>query len=239
MALQYELLKNQLGANPKGYHACVVQQDILNRERLVEMMVNRGTTLTKTDIEAALTCLDEVLGEIIKNGSGLNTGTFTLHLDIKGSFDDISSNFNPAENKLAINMNANKPLKDLLDEVEVQKVYSSGNEAKIVRVEDILTETFDKYLSPNGPVKVLGRNIKIVAANPSDDKEGLYAIASDGTEYKFSGKINNIPSELAYLAPSSLSSGQYRLEVRTYASGSNKVGKTLKKIPYDVTFTVQ
>ncbi len=239
MALQYELFKNHLGANPKGYHARVVQQDIYNRQRLIEMMVNRGTTLTKADIEASLTCLDEVIGEIVKNGHGLNTGCFTLHLDIKGSFDDVSSHFNPSENKLVINMNATKQLKDLLSEVEVQKVYSSGNESKIVRVEDILSNSFDKYLSPSGPVKIFGRNIKIVAANPNDNQEGLYAIASDGTEHKFSGKINNVPSELAYLVPSPLSLGQYRLEVRTYASGSNKVSKTLKKIASDVTFTVK
>ena len=36
------------------------------------MMVNRVTTLTKADIEMALTYFDEVLGEIVKNGAVLS-----------------------------------------------------------------------------------------------------------------------------------------------------------------------
>ena len=239
MALQYELYKNQLGTSPRGYHARVVNQNIHNRERLIEMMVNRGTALTKGDIEAALTCFDEVMTELIKNGEGVNTGAFSVHLDIKGSFPDANSHFNPNDNKLAININATKLLKDLLGEVEVQKVYSSGNESKISTVEDTNTKTTNQYLSPDGPVKVFGHRIKIMPSIPVDNKEGLYAIAlNDGTATKFPTEISNKPSELIYLAPS-LQSGSYKLEVRTYANSSTKSGKTLKTVASDIVLTVR
>ena len=50
------------------------------------MMLNRGTLLTSTDIEAVLACLEDVIKQVIKNGEGLNTGIFTMRIDIKGRF---------------------------------------------------------------------------------------------------------------------------------------------------------
>ncbi len=240
MALQYELYKNQLGSNPSGYYARTVNQQIHNRDKLIEMMLNRGSSLAKADIEAALICFEEAIMQIIKDGDGLNTGIFSMHLDIKGTFADANSYFNPSENKIAININASKPLKDLLAEVVLQRVYGSGKESKITSVEDTLSKTTNKTLSEGGPVKVSGYLIKIIATQPSDNKEGLYAVSlSDGSSTKFPTQVRNTPSQLIYLAPSSLPSDDYRLEVRTYGiSNKTKSGKTLRVISSDVIFSV-
>ena len=241
MPLQYELYKNKLGTNPKGYYARVVKQQVHDRTKLIELMVHRGTSLTKADIEAALTCLDQVIMQIIKNGEGVNTGLFNIHLDVKGGFANVHSHFNPNEHKLAISINATKQLKEQLGEIEVQKVYSSGNESKIIKVEDTLSRTTNTWLSPGGPVRVFGYLIKIIAAQPSDDKEGLYVVSlSDGSSSKFPTEITNKPSQLIYLAPTSLKKGDYKLEVRTYGiSNTAKSGKNLKVISSNIIFKVK
>ena len=237
MALQYDLLKNTLGNKPKGYHGIVCNQKVNSKEELIELMLNRGSSLTKSDIEGVLTCLDEVLKQMVKNGEGVNTGTFTLHIDIKGNFPTANSHFDKANNSLAININANKSFKESLEEVELERVYSTGKEARITTVEDVASQTNDSVLTPSGGLKVFGNRIKIEAAVPADNKEGLYLInTSDDSETKLSNQIANKPSELIYIIPS-LQAGKYKLQVRTYYSGSN-VSKKLKTIDSDAVFTV-
>ncbi len=238
MAIQYELLKNHLGDEPKGYHALVCNQRIYNRKEIIEMMLNRGTLLTSTDIEAVLACLEDVIKQVIKNGEGLNTGIFTMRIDIKGRFPDPNSHFDKAHNNLAINMTASKSLKESLEDIELERVYSSGKEAQITMVEDINSQKKDSVLTPAGPLKVWGNRIKISASAPvADNQEGLYAVnIADDTATKFGTEINNKPSELIYIVPS-LTAGKYKLEVRTYNTGSS-VGKLLKVITSEATFTV-
>ncbi len=234
MAIKYELLKNHIGSEPKGYHALVCNQKVYDRKEFVEMMLNRGTSLTIADIEAVLACQEEVIKQIVKNGEGLNTGVFIMHIDIKGKFDDANSPFNKSSNSLAINITASKVLKDLLGDIDVERVYSSGKEAKITVVEDIDSQTQDSKLTPGGPIKVLGNRIKIKAAVPSDNKEGLYVVnIADDSETKFNTPIRNKPSELIYIIPT-LPAGQYKLEVRTYKTGAT----ALKIIAFDTVFTV-
>ncbi|MEM9423740.1 MAG: DNA-binding domain-containing protein [Spirochaetota bacterium] len=237
MALKYELLKNHLGAKPTGFHAVVVDHNIKSRAEFIDMMVKYSSSHNRGDMEAMMYCFDEAIKEALREGEGVNIGPISARLDIKGPFPHAESHYDPAVNSIAINLNATKELKAVIPDISVEKVYSSGNESKIVHVEDTLSGASDSKLTPSGPVKVTGYHIKIQAAATPDNKEGLYAIAlSDGSEYKFTNQITNVPSELVYLAPA-LTAGDYRLEVRSYGPGST-VSKTLKTIYYDKTFRV-
>ncbi len=237
MALQYNLIKNHLGDNPSGYHAIVCNQKVHSKEELIELMLNRGSSITKSDIEAVLTCLDEVLKQMVRNGQGVNTGTLTLHIDIRGNFPTANSYFDKDNHSLAININANKSFKESLEEVELERVYSTGKEARITTVEDVASQTNDRVLTPSGGLKVFGNRIKIQASVSTDNKEGLFLVnIKDDSETKLSNQIANKPSELIYIIPS-LSAGKYKLEVRTYYSGSI-VSKKLKIISSDAIFTV-
>lgn len=86
MSIRYYIEESNL-KNNKGYVAKVKSVENISKERLIRMMVNRGTTLTAVDISSVLLLLEQTLLECLLNGQAVNINNLMrISLSIKGVY---------------------------------------------------------------------------------------------------------------------------------------------------------
>ena len=78
--LKYALRENLLTPEPDDYMAQTVDARSYSGEEIVELMLKRGSTLTKADAAAAVELYNTVCAELIADGCNLNTPLMNTNL---------------------------------------------------------------------------------------------------------------------------------------------------------------
>ena len=151
---------------------------------------------------------------------------------VTGVFADEGSPFDPAVHKCVIDMSAGSTLRANLGAVKVKitgKKDAGG--AKISAVVNTLTGKNDGTMVLGDDISLEGDKIKI--ADETDSAQGVFFIASDGSEYRVSRKLTmNKPKNLIARVPADLPAGEYTVVVRTkFTSGGNEL-KTVREVRY-------
>lgn len=89
--LKYALRENLLTPEPDDYMAQTVDARSYSGEEIVELMLKRGSTLTKADAAAAVELYNTVCAELIADGCNLNTPLMNTSLSVSGVFSGASS----------------------------------------------------------------------------------------------------------------------------------------------------
>ncbi|MBD5448532.1 MAG: hypothetical protein HDR32_12565, partial [Treponema sp.] len=71
--LKYSLRENLLTADPDDCMAQVQDVRSYSQDEIIDLMMRRGTTLTRADVAAVLQVYTEVVGELTADGSAVNT----------------------------------------------------------------------------------------------------------------------------------------------------------------------
>jgi hypothetical protein len=108
------------------------------------------------------------------------------------------------------------------------KIQATNTGPLIVAVKDSISGLTDGTLSACGALDIAGSRLRVYPDQPDD---GVYFIASDGTEYKASTLIENKPARLIVMIPA-LPAGVYTLEVRTHYISNSTHGKQLRKTQF-------
>ncbi len=227
--MDYFLVDNPLTPDPKDRRAIVTGVKTHTEDDIVKRMKLRGNLLTETDMRAVIFAYQEELGLIIEEGDGINTKLFSAQPSIAGKFDNINDSFDAARHKLRYSINFNKTVREKIVKIKTHKVVVPEKGPVIIDIKDSVSGLNDGTLSAGGTLEIIGMRLKVLT---EVDGNGVFFIATDGTEHKVVTLVENMPSRLIVIIPP-LPAGTYTLEVRTNYVVTKEPGKQLRKVQYN------
>ena len=229
--LKYCLRENLLTAKPDDYMAQVTDSQVFTLDDIIDRMVKRGTTVTRTDLAALMQLYTQECTYIVEEGGTLNTPLINTVFSISGVFDGADDSFDAKRHSVNLNINAGTALKEALTKVKASKVESVSTDPYITSVTDKLNGTSDT-IKIGSVMEIIGSRLKF---DPKDEEQGVFAV-SGTTAVRCASVIENKPARLIVLLDASVPAGDFTLEVRTkLTSDGSKKSKTLKKGYYHKT----
>jgi hypothetical protein len=222
MNLKYSLTENQLTERPDDYSALTHAVSSLDYDAVIQRMLNKGTTLTKTDIIAVMNSFFEVLRDAHLEGHTVNLPIINTSFSISGVFESPMDSFDPNRHKLNINVTKGTILRDAEKNVKLEKTNVAAPLPQIQEIKDSISGSVNEVFTPNGVIEVRGYNLKI---DGDDPKVGLWFIDESGKETKATVIIENKPTRIIAMIPE-LKTGNFQVKIVTqYGTG----GKFLKE----------
>ena len=232
--LKYSLRENLLTPAPDDYMAQAQDVRSYTLDEIIDLMMDKGTTITRADVAATLQVYGEVCASLIKDGSALNTPLFNTALTIAGVFDGANDSFDKKRHTVNLNMTAGTLLRDAVTKVKCEKTEAAGTDPYITEVADIVSGKTNEVLTKGGIVQITGSRLKFDA---KDASQGIFFVPETGNPVRASVIAENKPARLMAIIPADLAAGTYYIEVRTKIIGSSQKSKTLKTGKFDKPLT--
>jgi hypothetical protein len=214
--LKYSLHENPLTERPDDFVARPHPSASYNREQFIDLMLQHGTTVTRTDIVAVFNAMEETGVYIIENGGTFNLPLMITGFRMPGIYEGALDTFDPTRHSLHATVNRGVLVRDIENRIRLEKVNTPIPQPQILEVKDSVTGSVDTLLTSGGAVEIAGIHIKIAGIKPEN---GVYFVSSGGTETKVETIVSNKPSLLIVLVPL-LPADTYRIKVTTQYSGS-------------------
>ena len=233
--LKYCLRENLLTPAPDDYMAQAADVRSYTLDEIIDLMMEKGTTLTRADVAATLQVYGEVVSAIIKDGSAVNTPLMNTSMSISGVFDGANDSFDKKRHTVNLNITAGTLLRDAVTKVKCEKTEGVSTDPYITEVTDIVTGTVNTTLTKGGVVQLVGSRLKFDA---KDTAQGIFFVPETGNPVRAAVIAENKPARLMAIIPADLAAGTYYIEVRTKILEGNKSGKTLKTGRFNKALTV-
>lgn len=222
MPIKYALFPNNLTSDPDDYMAVVQDQRTITIEDLIDEMIGRGSTVTKAEALSVLEEFEAAVERALKSGDSIITPLFRISASIKGVFLSETESFDRNKHYIRLNVLPGNRINEIAIGIEVEKIPATSPMPVLQNFKDIASDHFNETLTPGGVGEITGSLLKI---DPEDEDQGIYFIASDGTESKVTTIIRNKPGNQIFMIPNGLVSGEYELEVRTILHHTKQVRK--------------
>ena len=223
--LKYSLRENLLTPAPDDYMAQVTDVRSYTLDEIIDLMMDRGSTLTRADVTATLQIYGEVCSSIIADGSAVNTPLMNSSMSIAGVFEGAGDSFDRKRHTINLNLSAGTLLREAVTKVKTEKTESANTAPYITEVVDIVSGKVNESLTKGGVVQLTGSRLKFDA---KDDAQGIFFVPESGTPVRAAVIAENKPARVMAIIPADLPAGTYFIEVRTKLLEGNKPGKTLK-----------
>ena len=233
--LKYCLRENLLTPAPDDYMAQAADVRSYTLDEIIDLMMEKGSTLTRADVAATLQVYGEVVSAIIKDGSAVNTPLMNTSMSISGVFDGANDSFDKKRHTVNLNITAGTLLRDAVTKVKCEKTEGVSTDPYITEVTDIVTGTANTTLTKGGVVQLVGARLKFDA---KDTAQGIFFVPETGNPVRAAVIAENKPARLMAIIPADLAAGTYYIEVRTKILEGNKSGKTLKTGRFNKALTV-
>lgn len=230
--MKYFLSENRMGQIPDECVARVTQQETVSFEELIKMATRRGLTLTDTELTGAINELTYTIIDMLNSGKAVETPFARYRLSISGLFTNKDDVFDPNRHHIRINCLAGRSIKIDTKSISLEKVKYTSTSPFIERLLDYSSLEENDSINPGGAAEISGELLKI---DTDDPDQGIYFL-QNGTATKVSVIIRNLPSDLIFNIPATLTAGQYQLEIR---NKTNKKDKTLKTFLFSSLLTVK
>ena len=232
--LRYSLRENLLTPAPDDYMAQAADVRSYTLDEIIDLMMEKGTTLTRADVAATLQVYGEVVSAIIKDGSAVNTPLMNTSMSISGVFNGAADAFDKKRHTINLNLSAGTLLRDAVTKVKCEKTEAAGTDPYITEVTDIVSGKTNEVLTKGGIVQITGSRLKFDA---KDASQGIFFVPETGNPVRDSVIAENKPARLMAIIPADLAAGTYYIEVRTKIIGSSQKSKTLKTGKFDKPLT--
>ncbi len=219
MALKYALFENHLTDDPSDYMAVVQLQASKSQEDVIDLMIGRGSTVTKAEALSVLEEYAAAIEQLLREGQALNTPLFNLSPTIKGVFTSEDESYNAATHTVKINVTPGKRLKQVANEIEVQRVAGVSPQPDLLYVDDLGSGTRNEQLTPGNIARLKGSRLKF---DPTDPLQGIFLVSEANEETRISTVSRNKPAQLDFLVPA-VTPGLYKLVVRTLLKNTKTI----------------
>ena len=223
--LKYSLRENLLTPAPDDYMAQAQDVRSYTLDEIIDLMMEKGTTLTRADVAATLQVYGEVVSAIIKDGSAVNTPLMNTSMSISGVFDGANDSFDKKRHTVNLNITAGTLLRDAVTKVKCEKTEGVSTDPYITEVTDIVSGKVNEVLTKGGVVQLVGSRLKFDA---KDTAQGIFFVPETGNPVRAAVIAENKPARLMAIIPADLAAGTYYIEVRTKYANATKQLKTLK-----------
>lgn len=208
----------------------------LHNEDIAKEIKRRGS---ETEYETILSIVSQhngIIEENLKNGVSVQTDLCQFTPRILGAFPSSASQFNPAVNKLTLDITLSKRMREALKKVKTISLGAKPDVAGIDLVTDTATGLADGTITKNDDIRIEGLLIKIVG---DEDVVGIFFISEDGsTTTKVSRRLTqNDPSCILARVPD-LPDGNYTLRIVTQYARSSVLLKEARILEYKHQLTV-
>ncbi|MGF7137816.1 DNA-binding domain-containing protein [Roseimarinus sediminis] len=228
--LKYYLAENYLTPDPSDFMAQVNTSRSYTLDDVVKEMLRRGTSLTGTDVYAVLNLFHQVIGDVITEGYSINLPLCNGQPSISGVFSSPADSFDPNRHVLKYNLNPGLLIRDAIREIKTEKIDPTDKSPYIEQYIDVLSHTTNDVLTSKGIGEIQGSRI---AFDATDEEQGIWLVATDGTATKVSTVAMNKPSKVIFMVPE-LAAGEYELLLKVKYPGS----KTLRETTHRKLLTV-
>ena len=222
--LKYSLRENLLTPAPDDYMAQVTDTRSYSLEEIIDLMMDKGSTLTRADVAAVLQVYGEVCSSIVADGSALNTPLVNTSMSITGVFNGANDSFDRKRHTVNLNMTAGTLLRDAVAKVKTEKTEGASTDPYITEVSDIVSGKVNEVLTKGGVVQLTGSRLKF---DQKDEAQGIFFVPETGNPVRAAVIAENKPARLMAIIPD-LVAGTYYVEVRTKVDTKGKTLKTLK-----------
>ena len=224
--LKYSLRENLLTADPDDCMAQVQDVRSYSQDEVIDLMMRRGTTLTRADVAAVLHVYTEVVGELTADGSAVNTPLFNTSFSVSGVFASMSDSFDKARHTVSVNVNAGSALREAVKSVKTEKTEGAATGPYITEAADVVSGAVNSTLTAGGILRLTGSRLKFDAA---DVAQGVFLVPEGAGEAVRCGVVaENKPARVMVMIPADIAHGTYYAEVRSRFMGNSQAGKTLK-----------
>lgn len=168
--IKYFLEDNNLSAKG-GQLAKVVHNCCYGKKSLVKMMAESGTTLTTTDLTAALELLEKTVLSCLTSGNSIKLeGFLNIKLNIKGVYKNRKDKVE--SDSLNVNASISKVMVEKIrSEANFMNIEKSINSPRITFVRDLLSKAANSKVSRGGPVEISGVKLNF---NREREDEGIF-----------------------------------------------------------------
>ena len=211
MSLEYALFENHLTSNPDDYMAVVQNLKSKTQEDVIDLMIGRGSTVTKAEAFSVLEEYTAAFEQLVQNGYAINTPLFNLSPSIKGVFTGEDESFNSSIHSVKINVSPGIRLKQIAPLVTVKRVQGTSPQPDLLYLDDLGSGTRNEQLTSGNIAQLKGSRLKF---DPSDPDQGVFLISETNQEFRVNTVSRNKPAQVDFLVPE-LGSGTYRLELRS------------------------
>ena len=233
--LKYCLRENLLTPAPDDYMAQAADVRSYTLDEIIDLMMDKGTTLTRADVAATLQVYGEVCSSLIKDGAALNTPLMNTALSISGVFDGANDSFDKKRHTVNLNLTAGTLLRDAVTKVKCEKTEAASTDPYITEVADIVSGKVNEVLTKGGVVQLVGSRLKFDA---KDKAQGIFFVPETGEAVRATVIAENKPARLMAIIPADLPAGTYCIEVRTKIAEGGKALKNLKTGRFAKALTV-
>ena len=233
--LKYSLRENLLTPAPDDYMAQVADVRSYTLDEIIDLMMEKGTTLTRADVAATLQVYGEVVSAIIKDGSAVNTPLMNTSMSISGVFDGANDSFDKKRHTVNLNITAGTLLRDAVTKVKCEKTEGVSTDPYITEVKDVVSGKTNDILTKGGVVQLVGSRLKFDA---KDAAQGIFFVPETGNPVRASVIAENKPARVMAIIPADLPAGTYYIEVRTKIAEGGKALKNLKTGRFAKALTV-
>jgi hypothetical protein len=211
MPIKYYLQPNPVTPDPNDQSARISAGSVFNLDDIIKMMMERGTMVTETDARAVVLLFMDVVAKAVANGNNVNTPLVNLRPGITGVFTSVLDNFDPSRHTLRANLSSGTLLLELMAAAAVEKITQPMPAPVILEYLDIGSGVAGSIITPTGIGQITGEELKYDPQNPA---EGIFFIATNGTETKVTSIARRTEGQLMFSNPAGLAAGNYSLEVR-------------------------
>ncbi|WP_147624040.1 DNA-binding domain-containing protein [Treponema denticola] len=233
--LKYSLRENLLTPAPDDYMAQVADVRSYTLDEIIDLMMDKGTTLTRADVAATLQVYGEVCSSLIKDGAALNTPLMNTALSISGVFNGANDSFDKKRHTVNLNLTAGTLLRDAVTKVKCEKTEAASTDPYITEVADIVSGKVNEVLTKGGVVQLTGSRLKFKA---DDAAQGIFFVPETGNTARAAVIAENKPARVMAIIPADLPAGTYYIEVRTKLAEGGKALKNLKTGRFAKALTV-
>ena len=231
MSTNYVLHENKLTADPNDYMARVMPVGTADFDDIVNRMIERGSTVVKSDILSVIEDFNSATESILLEGRNITLPMSNFRVGIKGTFDGQDDTFDPSRHKIIASVSAGARLKKAI--AENMKVVKQETQ-KVTPTPQIFinhnTNERNSTITPGGMGEIIGYRLKF---DESDPLQGIFFKSAEGTETRVDVIGSNNPSRLLFLIPE-LPADDYTIIVRVIF---NDTDLRSGQLDYDLVIT--
>ncbi len=218
--IQYILVRNETLLSSKRCTARVLSAGTADLNAVVDLMVDRGSSLLKSEIISVLDEFQHAIEKLLLDGKTVVTPLANFRVGLHGIFENEADSYESGRHQLVAQAHAGNQLRRAI----AQQAQATRTEGLVlppnpIRYHDISTGQENLTATPGHTAWLYGYRLRV---DPADPRQGIYFIAADGTAIRIEEISWNMPGRLIFINPA-LPAGEYRLEVRTLNYAGDEV----------------
>ena len=216
----------------------VVKTKSLKLDDLVKIAVARRSDLNASTIRSSFELLCDVAEEQLGNGASIDFALVHLSLGVEGVFIGDSAKWDNTIHKLKITATPIARLREFGKRITAIVRGMANTGVVINTVTDVTSGEVNASITPGGAVNLIGSKMKVVGDNPACGITLTNETDGTVTTISVTAIAINDPSKITFVAPTTLSTGDYKLSITTQYSSSGTQLKEPRTYIFDYVLAV-